>query len=510
MQTWIKQNLLKDNGHFNSSRMTSNWFIKNGFEIEYNQILKVDSNLKKACQIILGFQRKCETCNNLVIQPKRFCSVSCSMLNPKTKEKRTQTCIEKYGVKHHTQSQLVQNKKIQTNLKRYGVEQSLQSKEILEKFKQTNLKKLGVEFPTQSEAVMEKQRQTFLNKYGVNHNFKAKEVKEQIKQTCLMRYGVEHHMKNDTVKEQFKQNVFNKYGVFNISQLDSTKQKIKNTCFDKYGVQHHMQSKNILEKQKQTNIKKYGVENVFNVPEIKQKILDTNFKKYGSIYPTQNDEIKQKTKNTCFDKYGVYHYGQSHYSKELIKELEKGLPFVSSIHDSIFNGLSEKTKYNLIKQYRPDIRITSNNISQAEKELTSFIKENTKYEIILNSRDYLDGQEIDIYIPELKLGFEYNGTYWHSTLYKEKDYHQKKSILARDKGIRLIHIWEFNGIEINKEIVLSHLNNTYTPILIEKDGMFYSDLDRGSYSKNNEIIIDDPIYIKNDVVVYGSGYERIK
>ena len=26
---------------------------------------------------------------------------------------------------------------------------------------------------------------------------------------------------------------------------------------------------------------------------------------------------------------------------------------------------------------------------------------------------FLDGLEIDIYLPELKIGFEFNGDYWH-------------------------------------------------------------------------------------------------
>lgn len=74
--------------------------------------------------------------------------------------------------------------------------------------------------------------------------------------------------------------------------------------------------------------------------------------------------------------------------------------------------------------------------------------------VVENYKKAIDNYEIDIFIPEFNLGVEFNGIYWHQTIYKkvndkfvccdgkEPSYHQNKSILARKKGIRLIHIWE--------------------------------------------------------------------
>ena len=67
----------------------------------------------------------------------------------------------------------------------------------------------------------------------------------------------------------------------------------------------------------------------------------------------------------------------------------------------------------------------------------------------------LDGKEIDIYSPSLKLGIEYNGNYWHSELYKSPNYHQEKSLLAKEKGIQLVHIFEYEWI--NKQEILESL-----------------------------------------------------
>lgn len=63
-------------------------------------------------------------------------------------------------------------------------------------------------------------------------------------------------------------------------------------------------------------------------------------------------------------------------------------------------------------------------------------------EVIVNDRKLLNGKEIDIYIPSKKLAIEVNGVYWHSDIFKDKNYHQVKSILCGKHGVQLIHIFE--------------------------------------------------------------------
>ena len=96
-------------------------------------------------------------------------------------------------------------------------------------------------------------------------------------------------------------------------------------------------------------------------------------------------------------------------------------------------------------------------VSIFEKEVYNYIKSIYKGKIEENKKHFLNGLEVDIYIPEYKVAIECNGVYWHQTefiknnnryLYvpnsnfKLPDYHFKKSKAAFDKGIRLIHIWE--------------------------------------------------------------------
>ena len=74
-----------------------------------------------------------------------------------------------------------------------------------------------------------------------------------------------------------------------------------------------------------------------------------------------------------------------------------------------------------------------------------------------NNRHILNGKELDIYIPDYNVAIEYNGTYWHSSLYKDKNYHYNKSKLCEEKGIRLIHIWEYEWENERQRPILENI-----------------------------------------------------
>ena len=69
---------------------------------------------------------------------------------------------------------------------------------------------------------------------------------------------------------------------------------------------------------------------------------------------------------------------------------------------------------------------------------------------VIPSRDGGENLEIDIYIPELRLGFEANGEYWHNhsgyradlsngTAYTMERYKEK---WCAEHGIKLVHLWD--------------------------------------------------------------------
>lgn len=85
--------------------------------------------------------------------------------------------------------------------------------------------------------------------------------------------------------------------------------------------------------------------------------------------------------------------------------------------------------------------------SSAENEIASFIS-NLGVNIIRNDRSMLNGAEIDIYIPDYKLGIEHHGLYWHTYDKVENGpqryRHHYKSTLANRNNIKLL---QFTDIE---------------------------------------------------------------
>lgn len=96
------------------------------------------------------------------------------------------------------------------------------------------------------------------------------------------------------------------------------------------------------------------------------------------------------------------------------------------------------------------------NSSKGEKELFEFI-ESIGVSVTTNRRDILPNRlELDIYLPEHKIAFEYNGLYYHSENFLPNNYHYNKTQMCSDLGIRLIHVWE-DQWENSKDIVQEHI-----------------------------------------------------
>ena len=100
-------------------------------------------------------------------------------------------------------------------------------------------------------------------------------------------------------------------------------------------------------------------------------------------------------------------------------------------------------QYNISKY---DLRPYLNNSfsSSYEREIAEMFPN-----AILGARSIIPPYELDIYIPEKKLAIEFNGTYWHSDIHKDKYYHQQKAAACARRGIHLIHIFEYEWVNEN-------------------------------------------------------------
>ena len=83
-------------------------------------------------------------------------------------------------------------------------------------------------------------------------------------------------------------------------------------------------------------------------------------------------------------------------------------------------------------------------------------EENLKNKYLMEERKYFSNNgkryQLDIYFPNLKLGIEYNGNYWHSTEKLYNNYHIDKREFFKELGIKVIFIrsdeWDFKREKI--------------------------------------------------------------
>lgn len=110
--------------------------------------------------------------------------------------------------------------------------------------------------------------------------------------------------------------------------------------------------------------------------------------------------------------------------------------------------------------------------SSYELEIIDFIKNiDPNTDIIPQYR--LNSKELDIYLPKHNLGIEVNGVYWHSHLFKEKNYHKIKSDFFKSQNINVFHIWEYqwnnpNKQSIIKSMILNKIGKTANKIYARK------------------------------------------
>ena len=345
------------------------------------------------------------------------------------------------------------------------------------KSRESNLKKLGVESFFQSDYFKEKSKKTLIEKWGVEHISKSDLISKKISKKMIEKSeeisarlidyysNLTKDEKDDINKKREKTNL-EKWGYKNVSQSPSIKEKVKKTNLERWGG-YTFKSDILIEKVRKTNLERWG----FTIPSrsdiIKKKTIINNLEKWGFTHPSMSDEVKNKTKNTLLEKYNVMNimFSEDFRSKFNITN-EVGYIRYLGNRNYEFNCNNCQSNYDIDydNYYKRRLRGVSTctncfpileNSSIKEKELFLFIKSIYTDDII---GSYRDGLEIDIYLPKIKLGFEFNGLYWHSDEKLDKNYHLNKTLYFKEKGIKIIHIWE-DDWDFKKDIIKSQIIN---------------------------------------------------
>lgn len=206
-----------------------------------------------------------------------------------------------------------------------------------------------------------------------------------------------------------KTQIGDKNPFFGKQHTDSTRQQMKSSSRVRWDNTSQEERDTVGRQIRKISYEKYGG-NPMCSPEVRETYLKT----VRAFFEDTNKVMARsiKIRETCLKKYGVESFLQS--------------------EDYLLNG----------KTYA----------SKAENEIRDYFI-SLGFEVV---KRRVDSIEIDIFIPELSLGIEYNGVYWHSEIYKEQNYHLKKTEYCESQNIKLIQIFDYEW-ETRKEQILSFL-----------------------------------------------------
>lgn len=320
----------------------------------------------------------CERCGNLNKRVvtiagyegnKKYCCHKCSVSSDGCKQKRKNTCLEKYGSDHPMKSEDVINKVKETCLRKYGETNCFKNKEVKEKVKKIVLEKYGVDRIGKSKIIRDKIHNTILEKYGVNYTFEIPEVRRKVSE--IRKLISEDKERSESIKSKRYQTMIDKYGVPFALQNKDIQEKIKNTRLEKYGVEYIFQSKEMVEKSRLTRDEKYGswspkdfcdkvnktsnerfgVDWYTKTDEFKDRYKNTSIKKYGVDNPVKSELVKEKIKNTCLAKYGCMYAQTDEYIEKCKKTNLERYGTEWSLNNK---DVKNKAKQSLIKKYGVD------------------------------------------------------------------------------------------------------------------------------------------------------------
>lgn len=347
--------------------------------------------------------------------------------------KRKKACLEKYGKTSYAKTEECREKTIRTNLEKYGYSYHMQTPKFRESLRKTNFKEYKPSFKQRLIEIKQKAKASKLDGDLLSYSILKSEIIENVHSLSELNRALkkeQHLIKTILIeadnkwreenKDLINQIKFKKRTQTNLERFGSpvppvkpeTIEKIKQTNLERYGATTILATPELREKTKKSHLEKYGVENCFQSEKFQKEIKpQINLEKYGTENPGTLPSSIEKGKQTSLKKYGVDSF--SKLPEERQKRREKNMEMETS-----FSSKGELAILEHVKQRFPDVR-----------------KLKIKH------------HELDIFIPELNFGIEFNGLCYHHVKAKHPYYHLAKSDFFKRHQIDIVHIWDY---EFNK------------------------------------------------------------
>lgn len=337
-----------------------------------------------------------------------------------------------------------------------------------------------------------------LQRYGIRKDQNA--IFENVKETNMQKYGAEFPFQNEDIANEATKKMKETYSkkpkkiivsAKRYREISKSKEDAEKKDEQDERIVYVKANPEIWRKYSQKKKEERQKEN-----EEKAKEMGVTLEEYLSI---KKKEAVQKSRETVFQKYGCRSTVSLKLPSETRNIFSSGDELSAFIRnnpiDNIFQ-LSEKlgcaisTLYEKIREYGLIYLLNERRYSSAEEtKIENFLKEKG-IRFVKKDRQIIKPFEIDIFCPDIKIGIEYNGDYWHSSQFKRRGYHKYKSCRAAKEGVFLYQIFEFRYKEkgtyyINFDRILQDLG-LFLDGTKEKEKMVFLQ------NTKEEIVLSDP------------------
>jgi G:T-mismatch repair DNA endonuclease (very short patch repair protein) len=282
----------------------------------------------------------------------------------------------------------------------------------------------------------------------------------------------------------------NTYQKMTEEDLRIRREKTIKTCREKYGTDFSQQNADIKKKQSDTWHSKSKEE----TNETTKRRKKTCIEKYGVDHVMKSQEILEEVRQRHLKENGYYHWIQKNVEhKDIYMDDEKFKQFVMAKYEE--DGHKKVKKTELDNFFNVDVigKCKALNLmdyievrrSPLEEMIKKLLDENgVKYE--WRNRSIIDGPngkshglELDLYLPDYRIGIEINDLANHSVnpirnaglIANNREYHLYKTKNCSEKGVRLIHIWEWElkkNFEKLSRWLLNELDNSKKKVFARK------------------------------------------
>lgn len=189
----------------------------------------------------------------------RACSIRCA--NEAKRLKLKEVMLDKHGVENIFSSEEFRENRTKYLQDKHGkhVTGPLLVPGALDKVARTSVERYGVSHFSQSDIVKDKKVATNMERFGAVCFYASAKSRSRLSAAMMSRYGVDHQSKAPSVKKQKTVKSLEKFGTSSPTQHHSVKAKYRSTMIERYGVENPLQSPSIFYKQ---------VSNSFRIKEI--------------------------------------------------------------------------------------------------------------------------------------------------------------------------------------------------------------------------------------------------